>query len=178
MSVGTSFLVVGGGLQLLGVIIAGDGVRRTRVQYAPERLGAWRQIKKWVGSLGRGFRRQAPVAESTVGAMSADASARAFDARGVVGLGPEATTEQRVDFLMTQVMALQTEVGRLDESLATESREWHEAFATLGAAVSEEAAKTRRRVKESKAEGLAQEAIGLWCVGAGVVLALVGSLMG
>lgn len=83
-----------------------------------------------------------------------------------------------MDFLMTQVTALQTEVGRLGENLAAESREWHEAFATLGATVSEEAAKTRLKVKDAKADGLAQEAIGLWCVGAGVVLALIGSLMG
>jgi hypothetical protein len=110
--------------------------------------------------------------------MSAEAPAAAFDGRGLVELGPGATAEQRIDFLMTQVTALQKEVGRLGASLMAESRERHEGFITLGATVSEAAATAHQAVKDAKAEGLAQEAIGLWCVGAGVVLAVIGSLLG
>ncbi|MFI6808213.1 hypothetical protein ACIBO6_24900 [Streptomyces luteogriseus] len=178
MSVGTSFLVAGLVFELVGLIVAADGVRRTRVEYAPDRLGTVRQIKKWVCSLARGFRRQTPVAETTVGAMAATAAATAFDAQAEARPGPQATADERINFLMGQLTALQKEVRRLDKSLETKSHEWQQAFATLGGKVSEEAIETRQKIKEAKAEGLAQEAIGLWFVGAGVVLALVGSLMG
>ncbi|MFE1545759.1 hypothetical protein ACFW61_35605 [Streptomyces microflavus] len=177
MSLGISLISVGAGLQVLGVIAAGDGVRRTRVIYAPERLGIWRQVKKWFGSLGRIFRHQQPLAEPAVGKMATDLPAVSFDGRGVVELGPDATTEQRVDFLTTQVTALQSGVGHLERNLVAQSRKWQEELVAVRAAVSEEAAQSRRQVKEAKADGLAQEAIGLWCVGIGVIVAFVGALM-
>lgn len=174
MSLGTSLVIVGSGLQVLGVITAGDGVRRTRVRYAPEQLGTWGQVKRWVGSLRRIFRRQEPL---VVGKMSTDVPAVGFDGWGLVELGPDSTTEQRVDFLLTQVSALQRGVSDLEESLVAQSRKWQNELVAVREAVSEEAALSRQKVKEAKAEGLAQEAIGLWCVGIGVIVALVGSLM-
>ncbi|MFJ2090846.1 hypothetical protein ACIOEW_16495 [Streptomyces sp. NPDC087901] len=175
MTAGTVLTVIGGCLQLVGLAVAGFGVRRTRVQHAPERLGVWRQMKEWFGALRRIFKPLPPVAGTATMVISADASGAAFNATMVAAPAPDATAAQREQFLVERVIWLQEEAGRIRESVATEGRERRAEVSHLGGTVNEEADKLRKFIDTAMADGLAQEALGLWLAAAGAVLAIIGA---
>lgn len=175
MTAGTVLTVIGGCLQLAGLGIAGLGVRRTRLEHARERLGTWGQTKEWLGALRRMFKPLPPVAGTATMVISADAAGTAFNATVVAAPAPDATAAQREQFLVERVIWLQEEAGRLRESVAREGQERRAAVSHLGGAVNEKADQLRKDIDLAIADGLAQEAVGLWFAAAGAVLAIIGA---
>jgi hypothetical protein len=175
MTAGTVLTVIGGFLQLAGLAVAGLGVRRTRVERAPERLGTWRQTREWFGALCRIFRRLPPVTGIATMVISTDAAGAAFNATVVAAPAPDATAAQREQFLVERVIWLQEETARIRESVATEGRERRAAVSNLGGTVDERADELRKAIDSAVADGLAQETLGLWLAAAGAVLAIIGA---
>jgi hypothetical protein len=178
MTAGTVLTAIGGFLSLAGLAVAGLGVHRTRVEYAPERLGTWDQMKKWPGALRRIFKPLPPVARTTTAVVnSADAVGTAFNETVMAAPAPGATTAQREQFLEERVTWLQEEVGALRESVAAEGRERRAEVSHLGETVNEKADKLSEEINSAMADGLAQETLGLWFAAAGAVLAIIGALI-
>ncbi|MBK3639520.1 hypothetical protein [Streptomyces sp. MBT33] len=175
MTAGAVLNLIGGCLQLVGLGVAGLGVRRTRLEHARERLGTWGQAKEWLGALRRIFKRLPPVAGTATMVISADAAGAAFNATVVAAPASDATAAQREQFLVERVIWLQEEAGRLRESVAGEGRELRAAISNLGGAVNEQADQLRKDMDLAMADGLAQEAMGLWFAALGTVLTIIGA---
>ncbi|MGQ4383380.1 hypothetical protein [Streptomyces sp. SAS_270] len=177
MAAGTVLIVIGGCFQLAGLGAAGIGVRRTRLKHGRERLGAWNQTKEWLGPLSRIFKPLPPVAETATMVIEADVAGTAFNATVVAAPAPDATAPQREQFLVERVIWLQKEVGHLRESVAGEGRERRDAVSHLGGAVNEKADQLRKDIDSAMADGLVQEAVGLWFAAFGTVLVTIGSVV-
>jgi hypothetical protein len=177
MTAGTVLTVIGGCLQLGGLGVAGLGVRRTRLERAPEQPGTLDQTKKWFGALYRIFKPLPTTAVTATMVSSADAAGAAFNAHVVAAPAPDATAAQREQFVVERVIWLQEETDRLGESLAAEGRERRAAVSRLGGTVDEEADTLRKAIDSAMADGLAVEALGLWLAAAGAVLAIIGAVI-
>ncbi|MGW3390734.1 hypothetical protein [Streptomyces cinereoruber] len=177
MTAGTVLTIIGGFLQLAGLSVAGLGVRRTRLEYARDRLGSWGQTKVWLGALLRLFKRLPPVTGTATAVISVDAAGTAFNATVVAAPAADATAAEREQFLVERVIWLQKEAGRLRESVAREGRERRAAVDHLGGALNERADQLRKDIDSAMSDGLAQEAIGLWLAALGAVLAIIGAAL-
>ncbi len=177
MTAGTVLTVIGGFLQLAGLGAAGLGVRRTRMEHASERLGAWDQTKEWLGALRRIFKPLPAVSETATMVISADATGTAFNATVVAAPAPDATTAQREQFLVERVIWLQEEAGRLRESVTREGQDRRSAVSHLSGAANEKADELRKAIDTAMADGLAQEVLGLWLAAVGAVLAIIGAVI-
>ncbi|MFH8574005.1 hypothetical protein [Streptomyces sp. NPDC017993] len=174
MTAGTVFTVIGECVQLGGLVVAGLGVRRTRLERAPEQPGTF---GRWFGALSRIFKPLPAAAVAATAVSSADVGVTAFGAHVVGAPAPDATAAQREQVIVERVIWLQEEAGRLRESLDAEGRERSAAVSRLGGAVDEEADNCRRAIDSAMADGLAAEALGLWLAAAGSVLAIIGTLI-
>ncbi|MDQ0710558.1 hypothetical protein QFZ55_000010 [Streptomyces luteogriseus] len=169
MTAGAVLTIIGGSLQLAGLAVAGFGVRRTRLEYGQERLGTWGQAKDRI------FQPLPPVTGTATMVISADAAGAAFNATVVAAPAPDATAAEREQFLLERVIWLQAEAGRLRESVAHEGRERRTAVDRLRGTMNERADQLRRGIDSAMADGLAQEALGLWLAAVGAVLAIIGA---
>ncbi|MEV7887483.1 hypothetical protein ACWD3I_25860 [Streptomyces sp. NPDC002817] len=177
MTAGTVLTVIGGCLQLAGLGVAGLGVRRTRMEHARDRLGTWGQAKEWFGALRRIFEPLPPVTGTATMVVSADAAGAAFNATVVAAPALDATAAQREQFLVERVIWLQQETARLGESVAAEGRERRVVVGHLGGTMNEKADELRKAMDSAMADGLAQEALGLWLAASGAVLAIIGAVI-
>lgn len=161
MGTGTIITTVGMGWQLLGLGIAGLGVRNVRLSRAPER-GMWNAMKAF------GLRNLFRPRSSITTANSADAGAFAENARVKTGLAPDATAEQRNQFVLGELSWLRKAVSDLREEMAAERRERNTVVGQVDAA-------NREAIDSFVTEGLTQQTAGLSFAVLGSVLTIIGT---
>ncbi|MFJ3793483.1 hypothetical protein [Kitasatospora sp. NPDC090091] len=174
--------VVGGFLALVGLVVAGFGVRDTRRYFAPERPGTWRWL---LGLVPRGFRwvtgasRRGPAGpREAVYAFAGpvEAAATAEDGRGRRMVGP-LTVEQRLEEAVARVERCEGELGRLRRAVSEETRVRVDAVESLGVEAYRRMDKVDRDIDKITVDGLAGETWGLWLAGVGTALQIWGTLI-
>ncbi|MEV6105708.1 hypothetical protein AB0M28_13470 [Streptomyces sp. NPDC051940] len=170
-----AWTLVGGIVQLVGLALAGVGVRATRLQYGPNRLGIvgtarrlWREVLAGLG------RRQQRPHNVVVGSAAFAGGGLAFGATGIVGPSPTATLEETVAFLVRQSTETQKVTADLRQRIDDERGARETAEVQLKAAIADAASTARAELAESQAGGLRLETWGLLLAALGTVLGLIG----
>lgn len=157
--------VSGMGLQLIGVIVVGIGLRDTRRAFEDQPT-TWEGIKQWWAGRPR-FRPR----HITLEARGVAIGVAGMSARARVTAGPNTSLEQRVAILERGHAALFDEVGKLGDEIKQKIGELSNAM-TLERSERQEADKgVKEQLKKAVAEGLPLGRVGAVCFFIGIIAA-------
>ncbi|WP_415940104.1 hypothetical protein [Streptomyces sp. 039-1] len=166
--------LIGGLCELLGLFLAGEGIRRTRQKHARDLLGTWETFKKEAARLLSRVGR-APDVEGTSEMHLSAVEMGAFGESGSVEVkfAADATAMQRDEELLKRTAWLTDEVDRVK----TASVRTAEAVDALRVTLEEEAKRLRADIDKAVAGDIRLETIGLWFAAFGVVLSTIGAFV-
>jgi hypothetical protein len=153
----------GMGLQLVGVILLGVGLRDTRRAFEDQPT-TWQGIKQWwVGRPRFGPRHvtlEAGAAAIGIGGMTA---------RARVSPGPNASLEHRVALLEREYSSLFDEVGKLNEETKQKIGELSKALSAERSERQEADKSIKEQLKKAVAEGIPLGLVGVICFFVGII---------
>ena len=159
--------VSGMGLQLIGVILVGIGLRDTRRAFEDQRT-TWESIKQWWAGRPR-FKPQHLTLEARGAAMGLSG----MSARARVTAGPNAALEHRVGVLEREYAALFDEVGKLSDDTKQRIGELSNAMAVERSERQEADKSVKEQLKKAVAGGLPLGRVGAVCFFIGIIAASV-----
>jgi hypothetical protein len=157
--------VSGMGLQLIGVILVGIGLRDTRRAFEDQPT-TWQGIKQWWAGRPR-FRPQHITLEARGAAMGVGG----MSARARVIAGPNASLEQRMAVLEREHAALFDEVGKLSEETKQKIGELSNTINVERSERQEADKGVKEQLKKAVAEGLPLGRVGAVCFFIGIIAA-------
>lgn len=155
----------GMGLQLIGVILVGIGLRDTRRAFNDQPT-TWEGIKQWWTGRPRFGPRHHSLEASSGIILSAGMSARAS-----VTAGPDASLEQRLEILEREHAALRDEVGKLSGETTQKIGELSNAIALERSQRQEADQAVIKQSEKAVAEGLPLARVGAVCFFVGIIAA-------
>lgn len=176
MTGGAWWSFAGGVIQFGGILFAAWGVRKTRQKHEPNPRENTANLPPWL----RRWRRP-PPAEGAVGAtlpvMEADFGAGNEQEHVRRTLDPGATAEQRLTFLVTSLVQMESELDRLRGYAQAEVRDRRDADDALSGNLERSNGEVHLLVRSTALDGLSREMWGLWIAAAGTLLQVVGAAL-
>jgi hypothetical protein len=157
--------ISGTGLQLVGVILLGVGLRDTRRAF-DDQPTTWQGFKQWWSGRPR-FRPQSVTLNASAALIGIDG----MSARATVSPGPNASLEDRVTILERKHVALFDEVGKLSEQTKQEISELSNALTVERSERHEADRAIKQQLKKAVAEGLPLGRLGVICFFFGIIAA-------
>lgn len=177
MTTGAALTVAGGSLQLVGLLVAGRSVYRTRKDRAQNKRGVWGTGVDIVSGAWRSITNRSASAPAPVTAPALTAVGTAAAYGPSVTMGPptgDASAEDHLRYIEGALVHLQNQVDVAKETMATQSAE----AGLLGETVQGNAAELRKEIDSAVTDDLAGQTLGLWVTALGAVLAVIGACVG
>jgi hypothetical protein len=178
MTLGGWLQVVGGTVELAGLILVAVGNSEARLGFDPTRPYLLNKGQKAAKRLAARFRKPQPKNVS-VGVGSARLRMLGSKVRVRVNFGPwdDVPVEERIERLKQRVEAYQDRFDQLEDHIEAERKGREEGIQALAQRVTEAEERLSERVKEAATGGLERETWGVVLFALGLILQVWGSIL-